>query len=734
MRRFAFVFVLFFCLYSAGFAGDDYILRWKSMPSKWVDAPFMGNGEMGTMVYRESSKSVIWSVGNSFAQDHRQEDDYSIRCPEVVNRGRVPIGFFRLKTRGLIVGADISLDLKKAEARGVIKTTLGSISFRTLVLSVEDVCVVEVEPSGLEKGLGFEFVPGHPESYRLLTVTDKSFIGKISPNPKPVVEADGEISLCRQNFAAGGMTATSWKQIADGSGIKLFFSTKHSYPDSSAAQLASDNVNLALQQGAALEIDHQNWWADYWAKSSVTLPDPFWNLFYKIQMYKLASASRADGALIDNSGPWLQPSSWNSTWWNLNVQLSYSSVYTANRLEIGDALVNFLTKYFDDLVANVAEEFRGDSAGLSRNTDMWSMKGRAGVPGGWSDSSSDIGYEVGNLTWICHNLYRHYRSSMDSDLRDNLLYPLLKRALNYYAHFLTEGDDGFYHLPETHSPEYGNAEDCNYDLSLIRWACMTLIELDKLRGESIGVSEEAGLVSKWHDILQRLVPYNVNKNGFMIGKNVGFDMSHRHWSHMLMVYPLNIFPPAGENLALIEKSLARWHSFPGALAGYSYTGGASFSALLGDGERALKYLNGFKPFMGKSTMYYEGGKNYWPVMETPLHCAQALQEMLLQFRRFDCEYDFPIDIFPAVPSSWKEIEFENLRAEGAFLVSAERRGGKTVRVKVFSEKDNQSFVRTDWAGKVEAEVSGEASVTYLDGGILLDMKAGSWVEFELKNP
>jgi alpha-L-fucosidase 2 len=34
-----------------------------------------------------------------------------------------------------------------------------------------------------------------------------------------------------------------------------------------------------------------------------------------------------------------------------------------------------------------------------------------------------------------------------------------------------------------------------------------------------------------------------------------------------------------------------------------------------------------------------------------------------------------IRIFPAVPDDWKDISFENLRAEGAFLISAQKENG-----------------------------------------------------------
>ena len=43
-----------------------------------------------------------------------------------------------------------------------------------------------------------------------------------------------------------------------------------------------------------------------------------------------------------------------------------------------------------------------------------------------------------------------------------------------------------------------------------------------------------------------------------------------------------------------------------------------------------------------------------------------------------------IRVFPGVPESWSDIAFHNLRAEGAFLVSAVRDGGKTRFIRVES--------------------------------------------------
>src|SRR5205085_11745701 len=118
--------------------------------------------------------------------------------------------------------------------------------------------------------------------------------------------------------------------------------------------------------------------------------------------------------------------------------------------------------------------------------------------------------------------------------------------------------------------------------------------------------------------------------GLMISPSTPFKVSHRHYSHLLMIYPLHTMSlEQPENRALVEKSLDHWMGLPSALRGYSYTGASSISALMGRGDDALMYLNklldaqrfGVHP----NTMYTEAG----PVIETPLSAAASIHDMLL---------------------------------------------------------------------------------------------------------
>lgn len=674
-------------------------LAWSDLPTEWFDAPFLGNGALGTLVRRIGEREVRWDAGSSWVQDHRQRDELSFRSSQILNRGRLPIGHFVLRTRGRITGGSMRLELWNAEATGTIRTEAGRIEWRTLVHARDMVILVDLEARGGESDATFSFVPERAESYRLsrllaspassLTLSE-SFLAGYAPNPPPrLVDLPEGARACEQRLQAGGSTVTAWHVAIPGPGgaRSILATIQHTYPGTDALEQARSALQSALTEDRARWVaGHRDWWHAYWRESFVSIPDRFWESFYWMQMYKLACATRGDRAVLDNQGPWAQPTPWNGTWWDLNVQLSYSPVPASNRLHLAGSLIRLLRDRFQDMVDTVPPELRHDSAALATTTSMTDLRGELVGPGCEGDI---IGRITGNLAWLCHNLHQIYRHGVDDPqtqaMMRELLYPLLKRAVAYYRHYLREGEDGRLHLPATFSPEYELAPDCNYDLAGIRWGSRTLIELARLQGI------DADMVAVWQDLLDRLAPYPTGPNGFSIGAGVELMSGHRHWSHMLMAYPLRDVTPEAGDAELIRRSLAHWHSFPSGLAGYTFTGGASFHALLGEGDEALRSLEGLKPFLHQSTMYQEAG----PCIETPLHASQAIHEMLLQ------SHDGLIRVFPAAPSRWRDVVFHDLRAEGAFLVSAARRGGRTAWVRLRSLAGEPCRVRSGLRGYPE---------------------------------
>jgi hypothetical protein len=437
-----------------------------------------------------------------------------------------------------------------------------------------------------------------------------------------------------------------------------------------------------------LARSHREWWHAFYPKSFLSIPDTRMESFYWIQMYKFAAGTRADRPALDLMGPWFRSTPWARTWWNLNIQLTYWPVYAANRLDLGESFTRMIDNNITNLINNVPEQWRHDSAAIGRSASYDCVRP---VPDG---SRVD---ERGNLTWGLHNYWLQYRYSGDEEMLRERLYPILKRAIGYYLHLLTEGEDGKLHLPRSGSPEYphpGGIPDTNYDLSLLRWGLETLLATN----DRFKLNDP--LVAKWKETLEKLTPYPVDENGYMVGAGVPYAVSHRHFSHLMMIYPLHMVDPESPSeKPLIVKSLNHWHSLPSQLRGYSYTGGGAISAWVGDSDQIVPMLDKFLEFregMGGTrynikgnTMYTEAG----PVIETPLAGAATIHEMVLQSWSMD-PFGTHIRVFPAVPAAWKDVSFDKLLAEGAFEVSAVRKDGKTKFVQIRSLTGAPCRVRT----------------------------------------
>jgi hypothetical protein len=426
-------------------------------------------------------------------------------------------------------------------------------------------------------------------------------------------------------------------------------------------------------------------------------------------MYKLGSATRADCPALDLQGPWTWRTPWARIWWNLNIQLTYWPVYTANRLNIGESLVRMIDAGRQNLINNVPRKWRDDAAAI-RRTSVWDCKG-------------PVGKESGNLMFALHNYWLFCRYEWDDARLKDGLYPILKRAVGYYLHLLKEGPDGRLHTPKAISPEYPvEAEDTNYDLALLRWGLQTLLAIN----ERLGLNDP--LAEKWQTVQQKLEPFNVDEAaGYMIGKNVKFDQGHRHFSHLFMVYPLHLVDPTNPaEQQLIKKSIDNWLS-RGRLQGYSYTCGAAMRAWMGDGNEALKLLNMcLDKKVRPNTMYIEAG----PVIETPLSAAASINELFLQSWSVK-PFGTDIRVFPAMPDAWPEACFRDLRAEGAFLVSAEWRNGKPRWVCVKSLAGAPCRIRTGLKKPLRAEGSRkfELRTEKVPGGeiTVIDLKKGEQV-------
>lgn len=673
----------------AAFLGRNDLV-WTELGNSWVSGPYVGDGRMGAQIYHESTNTELLRIELS------RSDLYS----EYQAGYRVPSGHLYLRPVGKIKSSTARLDLWNAEASGVITTDQGKIKWNAFVPDLDSVLRFEIEGSGAEEKAAWEYVPDRAVNTRL--TLRKTNLGPNDQQPEPVVSREGDTLFSLQPFNKGGAALTSVREIRVEKKRVLLASIFLDYKNPDLKGLATKTLDgLNTERAKSIHLDG---WHDFYQKSFLSVPDSRLESFYWIQLCKLRSATRENRPAIDLMGPWFQPSAWLAYWMNLNIQLVYWPVYAGNHLELGETLQKMIADHRDNLISNAPAEWQNDSAAIGRATGENLLGGVKKAGGG----------ELGNLAFVLHNLWWQYRYSMDDKMLRELLYPLLTRVVNFYRHNFIKTEDGRYHLPLSTSPEYEQkAEDCNFDLSLLRWACQSLIR----SAERLKIDEP--LVPVWKDILKNLTPYPVDETGIMIGKDVPLEHSHRHFSHLFMIFPLGTMDLNGSDRELVIKSVNHWLGLTGAHAGYSYTGGAAMSAYLGDGDRALSLLNTlFTKYVQPNTMYRESVN---PVIETPPSGARSMQEMLLQ------SHNGLLNVFPAIPGAWSNAVFRDLRAEGAFLVSGIWKNGHTVWIRIESLAGEPCVLKTDLKSP---KISSSRPLTLSqnkNGFVEIPLERGEWI-------
>jgi alpha-L-fucosidase 2 len=478
-----------------------------------------------------------------------------------------------------------------------------------------------------------------------------------------------------------------WKLVAVNTWEGVWSISAH-YPSKPKIE-ASKLTNNVLPFDKAM-ITHQNWWKNFWAKSSITLPDSVLEKQYYLEQYKFGSAARKGAPPISLQAVWTADNGRLPPWkgdfhHDLNTQLSYWPSYTANHLDeaIG---------YLDHLDQN-RPAYR-DYTKWFYQTEGLNVPGvttLTGVPmGGWIQYS----FSPTVSAWLAQHYYWQWRYSMNRDFLRNRAYPWLKEVATFLEKNTFLNAQGQRQLPISSSPEINDnrvtawfSENTNYDLSLMRFVFGKAAEL----ATELKLTQEA---AHWQLILGQFSGYALSENSELkFAPSLPYNQSHRHFSHVMAIHPLgeirwengvNDQKTIKNSLDLLDKIGPDWW------CGYSYAWLGSLKARAKDGEGAAKTLRTFATAFCLPNSFHANGDQtksglskftYRPfTLEGNFAFAAGVQEMLIQ------SYAGAIEVFPAVPADWKDVSFKNLRTEGAFLVNATHTGGQVDEVQMVAEQ------------------------------------------------
>lgn len=689
-------------------------MTFDKLPGGWTEAPHFGNAMIGSMLYQVDD-SIRLQVFRADVQDHR---DHTWGWT-AYSRPRLQIGYFSLHPVGKLTGCKWRKDLWNAELTGTVTTDRGEIRIRHLTHAEDMAIITELTPTAGEQECRWTWHPAEARTTRPGYPTTEAGIAKFAnaygsnyaamlqvyqANPVGRLEQNDGISVWIQDLLAGGQYATAWGEQLRGDTRTHIASIVNSYPESTAAHTAAADVARFSNLDRTIWVQaHRDWWHAYYPRSFVTLPDKGLESLYWQTIYRFGCTTRAGRCFVDTPGIWFQGKSWPYFTTDWNIQSAHWPVYTANRLDQGQALVDRLYDRREELIKAVRPvEWQEDSAYLPIAV-AWDLIG---------SREDDMRYYdlVGDLPWVLNNCWSQYRYSMDDTMLREKIYPLLRRAINLYLHLVKQGENGALHLQPTYSPESGVFADCNFDLALFKWGCLTLLKAS----QRLNIDDP--LIPRWKAVVEHLPNYPADEFGFMLGRNKSSLANHQHFSNLLMIYPLHLVNIEQEGTAdVLKRSFNRALSTagPGQRQAMVQAHAGPMGATIGLGNQTLDSLKRLQGDLYPNGLWYES-----PCIESTLAAANIIQDMLLQsWSDPATDESGPIRIFPAVPSAWQDIEFHDLRAEGAFLVSAKRSGGKTEWVRIKSLAGEPCRVRPGMNGKIRIKGDREHQLRPVTPGV-----------------
>ena len=502
--------------------------------------------------------------------------------------------------------------------------------------------------------------------------------------------------------ASKGLTYAAYaatRTVKDVTEIAVAFATNAHNAD--AMHEARRMATEALRRGyPSIEQSTSKWWQAFWSVSSVRVPDAKIQAQYDLAMYLYGAGARLGAPPIPLQGLWTADDGGLPPWkgdyhHDLNTQLTYWPYLASGHWEQGEGLLDFLWHQLP-AYERFAEEFYA-----ARGAAIPGVAALDGSPlGGWPMYS--LSPTMG--LWISMAFVDHWRYTGDSKFLKARAYPFCKELAACTRTLLRPGPDGKLRLPTSSSPEIHDnslsawlTPNSNFDLAVLKTFFNGLIEMATALNRPADVKD-------WKDISSHLEEFHISKEdgGLAIDATQDLEASHRHFSHVTAIHPFGLVNVEGsdDDRKVIEASLARLQKLgTSEWCGYSFAWMACIQARCAHADEALKnltiYANAFVLRNGFHANGDQSGKGYSsftyrPVtLEGNFAAAQGVQEMLLQ------SWGGKVRIFPAVPSAWGDVSFTGLRAEGGFIISAQRQAGKTVRVVVTATESGVLQLKTD---------------------------------------
>ena len=428
-----------------------------------------------------------------------------------------------------------------------------------------------------------------------------------------------------------------------------------------------------------LIAEHEAAWEEFWSAAGIEIADAFLqNAFYR-SLYFLRCVSRPGAqavglyaGLINSTPPW--HGDYHS---NYNSWQTFWPAYVCNHIELAEPFERLVAGYLPRARWFARQTY--DCGGAHFPISLFAFEPapeRCRSNNRRALSLFPWSYTIGQTGWMVQNLWLHYQYQPDCEYLRRIAYPAVRDAARFYADFMDKcptNAAGRVILGPSFSPEHRGfgIHNCPCDIAYARFSFEAAIAAASILGQ------DAELVARFKRQLTRLPEYPVTAEPEPMVTDVegAKPLNYNIAVPVLPVFPagiVTVFSSAAER-ALFRRTVERvqWNGYnssiivPVARARLSFPDAAEFMK--------AEFLKRSRP---NGTITLRAGDRCGHFTEQ-FAAAGAIAELLLQ------SVGDVIRAFPAWPKE-KDAKFFNLRAQGGFLVTAEQKAGKVVKLEITS--------------------------------------------------
>ena len=480
-----------------------------------------------------------------------------------------------------------------------------------------------------------------------------------------------------------------------------------------------------------LQTAHVAWWRDWWNRSRIALGDTELERFYYGQLYLLGAGVRQGKFPPGLYGIWptTDAPSWSNDFHlNYNYMATYYGCFTANRPEVAETMPDPLLAYLPRALENAKHRMnsltRNYNGAKMRNTRDYLARRpeiAAGIDdaalfpvgmGPWGLSALGDTTHCGQISdgvFQCAMMCTHWEYTLDRAYLKKV-WPIFDKTANFFLKWCEKEmlpNGGYrYVVYDSHWEGSGMAKNSVPALGAVRRLFATLVAVTPVLRE-MGIEVSEAKAAAWRD-------FDAHMSDFATGMGLVDGKPVRMHSGVETA-------DGTANLALCANAVTLEHIIPGEAYAFDLT--AEGRALV------TNAINGMLSGVGEGV--WTRGCNQTPKLYAmAIRVGYPCQPIIDAFKKFELhprlqrnfhlrdnthgvekigamefinsmllqsDHEF-VKVFP----NWTgaNAKFEHLRAKGAFIVSAELKGGMVVSVEVTSEKGGVFRLVDPFGGRV----------------------------------